>query len=54
MSAVKPATIVEIKNYFGSEKEVSPIEMRQFWGSLTDEEKEFYKNGVAEIIRPAN
>lgn len=47
----KPASIIEIKAYFGCPgREVTPVEMRQFWGELTEDEKNFYKDGVGEIL----
>lgn len=47
----KSASIIEIKNYFGwSGREVTPVEMRQFWGELSEDEKNFYKDGVGAIL----
>ena len=45
------ADMKQIKEYFGCEgRPVSPNEMMQFWKSLTDEEKHYYKVGVGQIL----
>lgn len=36
---------MDLKGFFGTEENpVTPKEMTEFWKSLTDEEKDYYKN----------
>jgi hypothetical protein len=47
----REASIPEMKNYFNCPgRPTSNPEMMEFWKSLTDEEKTFYKQGIAEIL----
>jgi hypothetical protein len=42
-------TITEIKEFFNSkEKPLSAAEVMEFWKSLSDEEKEYYKHAELE------
>ena len=44
------ATLLEIKEYFGySERPVDKKEIIEFWKSLSDEEKDYYRKGVFKI-----
>lgn len=45
------ASVVHIKNYFGCDgRPVSAAEMQAFWKPLSEEEKDFYKRGIAQIL----
>jgi len=45
------ASLPQIKAYFGCPgRPVEAKEMTDFWKSLTDEQKTFYKVGVGEIL----
>jgi len=47
----KPANLKEIIQYFGTpERPVTPVEFKRFWEELPDSEREFYKNGVGNIL----
>ena len=37
-------SIKDLKNYFGENKPVATTEMMEFWKSLTDAEKVYFKN----------
>jgi hypothetical protein len=43
-------TLATVKEYFGQLVPVTPKEMKDFWQSLTLEEKDFYKNGCAALM----
>ncbi len=48
---MEKAGIKEIMTYFGTkERPVTPPEFRAFWQELSDAEKDFYKQGIGEIL----
>lgn len=49
---MRKASIIEIKEFFGCPgRPVTPIEMRQFWGELSEEQKDYYKEKVGETLQ---
>jgi len=41
------ATLTQVRDYFG----MNGAQMRQEWTALTQEEKDFFLNGVGEVLQ---
>lgn len=47
----REASMVEMMKYFGTDtRPVSAAEFKNFWSSLSDPDKDFYKVGIAALI----
>lgn len=46
MNGFGKASLVQIREYFG----MNSTQLRQEWGALSQEEKDFYSYGVGEVL----
>jgi hypothetical protein len=44
-------TVKDLMQYFGTpDRPVTPSEFKSFWSSLSEDEKDYYKKALAEIL----
>lgn len=46
MAVIENNSLKDLMDFFGTEQPVGPKEMGEFWKSLSDDEKEYYKSAT--------